>query len=136
MGSHNNVFFEQDGRKMYGIPYGYAIEYVLNHEDGIEHIQLIGMLIMPDDPQNWEQPLPTDIVSEFIFDSAKKRKSVLVELYGVLVHFTEKETLFDIKRCIRQMQRDIIKFKSGLAPDIETFLKNGIYDLIKGMPVH
>lgn len=134
MSNGNNVFFEQNGRKMYGMVYGYAIEYMLTHESGMDHVCFAEKLIMPDDPQNWEKPIPTDIASECLYNLVQEKKYLLVKLYGIWVNFNDRDTLFDIKRRIRQVQKNLIKVNAS--PDVRNYINNEIPNLIKGMPVH
>lgn len=132
----SNVRFIQDGRTMFGTQFGYAIEYVkINAFDGT-CIYFAENLTMPDDPQNWKQPLPIDLVSECIYVLAKEEKKLIVKMYERYVLFSNADTCYDIKKRIRDIQISLIKFDSNLSPDVRNYLNSGIFQLIKGMPVH
>jgi len=131
-----NMFFEQKGRKMFGNQFGYAIEYELTKDVyGMAHVSFAESLIMPDDPQNWERPLPTDLVSEFLYKLTRKEKNVLVYLYGLWVEFDKEDTVYDIKSKIQKIQRFLIQINPNISAEVRNYLESGVKELIKGMPV-
>lgn len=132
---NSNIFFEQTGRKMFGQQFGYAIEYSESAENGIKYIQFEGKLIMPEDPQNEKRPLPVDLVTECLFEIVSNEKQANAILYGKKVSFGEKETAYEIKKKIRDIQKTLIKFDETLPLDIQNYLNNNILDLIRNMPV-
>jgi len=132
----SNVRFIQEGRTMFGTKFGYAIEYMLIKQSGVSYISFAENLLMPDDPQNWKQPLPIDLVSECIYELAKEEKKLIVRLYERYVLFSNADSRYDIKKRIRDIQISLITFDASLSPDVRNYMNNGIYQLIKGMPVH
>lgn len=132
----NYVRFEQNGRTLYGTVFGYAVEYSITNGHGGETVRFAEKLVMAEDPQNCKMPMPIDIVSECIFELAKEKKQVRAILYGRLVIFGKDENLFDIKKRIREIQKSLIKIDSSVAADVKQFIDNGIFDLIRWMPVH
>ena len=133
----NNMFFEQKGRAMYGNQFGYAVEYELTKNgSGIVTVCFKENLVMPDDPQNWKMPMPIDLVSECIFEMAQKNGKLIVQLYGRQVTFGKDETLFNVKKRIREIQKSLVKVESDVSNDVRHFIQNGIFDLIRWMPVH
>ena len=132
--SSNNVFFEQNGRKMYGAPFGYAIEYTWKPEIG-DYVQLEKKMVIPEDPENWVKPIPTDLATEMLFNMAQEH-NVIVRLYGDWVQITDKDTMTDIKRRIRQAQKRLVQIDPFVDNDVAEFLMTGIDAFIEWMPVY
>lgn len=131
----SNIFFEQTGRKMFGQQFGYAIEYFETVENGIKYIRFAGQLILPEDPQNAKRPLPIDMVTECLFRIVEQEKQANAIIYGKKVSFGEKETMYEIKKKIRDMQKSLIKIDETVQFDIQNYLNNNILELIRNMPV-
>jgi len=132
---NGNIFFEQNGRKMYGNQFGYAVEYKLVHELGIAHIRFEPMLSMPDDPQNWKRPKPTDLASEMLVKLRKTENELMASLYGIWLVINKEDTVYDIKKKIQQIQSSLIKIDSHLPADVKNHLQSGINKLIENMPI-
>lgn len=132
----SNYFFEQQGRLMYGNQFGYAIEYELTRDDSnVPYITLEKNLLMPDDPQNWVQPMYINLVSEFLAILAKS-ETVIVRVYGKWLVIRKGEAMQDIKQKIRILQYSFIKVESDLPDGIKSYLISKFMEIVKDMPVY
>jgi len=135
----NNVFFEQNARKMYGQQFGYAIEYKVSHELGEYNVKFAEHLIMPEDPQHTKMPQPIDLVSECIKEllkEAKGKSDIIAEIYSRRVRFSSRDSTYDIKRRIREIQKSLIKISPEASNDVKAYLQTVIWESIRNMPVH
>lgn len=132
----SNVRFVQEERTMFGTKFGYAIEYSCVQEYGTPCVSFAENLLMPDDPQNWKKPLPIDLVSECIYELAKEKKQLVVRLYNRYVLFNSTDSCYEIKKRIRCIQISLIEIESRIPKDVKNYLSDGIFQLIKEMPVH
>jgi len=132
---NGNMFFEQNGRRMYGNQFGYAVEYALVHELGIAHVRFEARLLMPDDPQNWKRPKPTDLASEMLVELRKRENELMANLYGIWLMNNKEDTAYDIKMKIQKIQSSLIKIDSQLPTDVKNHLQSSINKLIENMPI-
>lgn len=130
----SNIRFTQNGQMMFGSKFGYAIVYELTDIFGNAHVSFKEKLIMAEDPQNCKKPMPTDLAAELLFELTKE-KTVIAHIYGKRIVFTEKQTLFEVKKRIREVQRSLIKVDLQTPSTVQNYLKNHIFELIKYMPV-
>lgn len=132
---NSNKFIERDGRMLYQCADGYALQYTLTKEFGLEFIGFAGQLVKTEELENNEQILPIDRVCRCIFDLIQERKDIMVTLYGRLMEFKKNETLYSIKRRIRKIQMSLIHV-AVCAPDVTRHFQNKCFVMIKEMPTH
>lgn len=133
MKSNNHI--EKDGRMLYLCADGYALQYTLINQFGIEFVAFEKQVVKMVEIDNNEQILPIDRVCTCIFDIIQEQKDIMVTLYGRLIEFKENETLYSIKRRIRKIQLSLISYSDG-APDVKKHFKNKRFSMIKELPTH
>lgn len=133
---NNNVRFQENGEKMFGNPFGYAIQYAVIEEDGNHYIQFSpAPLVMAENPQNTIKPYPVDLASQCIYTMAKE-SGVWVKMYGCKVHFNAHATFWEIKEKIQKFQRSVIHISSDLPADVRQHINTHLKEVIKGMPIY
>ena len=133
---NSNMFFVQEDRHLFGQQFGYAIEYWLTQELEEYHIRFAGKLIPAEDPQNVKRPQPTDLVSECIYELAQKKKSdIIAIIYSRRVKFSVEDSMYDIKKQIREIQKSLIKISPEAGQGVKKYFQQAIWNAIKNMPV-
>ena len=136
--NQGNIRFQEGNRKLYGQRFGYAIEYDLTIYYGKELLYFKQKpLVMAEDPQNTKRPSPIDLAVECIYDYAKNRKGeVWVEVYGRQLKFSSNNSLYEIKRVIRNMQYEFISISSEVPKYVRNYIESNIFHIIKDMPIY
>lgn len=106
-------FFEEEGRKLFGLRFGRAIEYTLQKDEttGIMKLTFKPGIICSEDEPDLSRLSKETLVCECIAELVSIYNSIYAyfNVYGTTIKFTEKDNFFDIQDRMREAKENYIK---------------------------
>lgn len=131
----SNIFFEENGKKLFGQRFGYAIEYRTMLKENL-FLQFFPGMVMAEDARNVSKPEKLKLVSECISETAKKQgEKIIVVLYDTAMQFSPNDTIFEIESSIKQLQKTFIIIPNSIKVNIIQQLRSKIDDIISSIDV-